>query len=373
MAWTKYQITLAVIMVITGSLNTLTTKWADKLEAAGIDGIVRPFDHPFLQSSTMFLGEVYCLLVFKIALFIQIYRQRQGNSFEETTITRGNQDFNPLIFLPPAICDMIATSLMYIGLNLTYASSFQMLRGSVIVFVALLSIAFLERQIGWKQWTGIVHIVLGLFLVGLADIFVKGGDKTDTNGIITGDLLIIMAQIITAMQMVYEEKFVNSKDINPLQAVGWEGVFGFVTLALLHVPMYYLKVPPPFSNNARSTLEDVPDAFVQMFNNKLIIVALVGTIVSIAFFNFAGISVTKELSATTRMVLDSVRTLIIWVVSLSLHWQIFHPLQVVGFLFLLAGMCVYNNLLPSLSSILSLRRRLQRDQETLISQAPDQP
>lgn len=32
-----------------------------------------------------------------------------------------------------------------------------------------------------------------------------------------------MAQIITAMQMVYEEKFVNSKDINPLQAVGWEG------------------------------------------------------------------------------------------------------------------------------------------------------
>ena len=37
--------------------------------------------------------------------------------------------FNPLVFLPPACCDILATSIMYIGLNLTTASSFQMLRG----------------------------------------------------------------------------------------------------------------------------------------------------------------------------------------------------------------------------------------------------
>ena len=50
--------------------------------------------------------------------------------------------------------------------------------------------------------------------------------------------------------------------------------------------------------------------------------------VSIAFFNFAGVSVTKELSATTRMVLDSVRTLVIWAVSLALRWQNFYWPQV---------------------------------------------
>ena len=37
--------------------------------------------------------------------------------------------FNPLIFWPAAICDMTATSIQYIALTLTYASSFQMLRG----------------------------------------------------------------------------------------------------------------------------------------------------------------------------------------------------------------------------------------------------
>lgn len=70
-----------------------------------------------------------------------------------------------------------------------------------------------------------------------------------------------------------------------------------------------------------------------------------GNIVSIAFFNFAGISVTKELSATTRMVLDSVRTLFIWLITLFLAWQEFQILQLVGFFILLSGMCLYNNII----------------------------
>lgn len=32
-----------------------------------------------------------------------------------------------------------------------------------------------------------------------------------------------MAQVITACQMVYEEKFVTKHNVPPLQAVGWEG------------------------------------------------------------------------------------------------------------------------------------------------------
>jgi hypothetical protein len=62
-----------------------------------------------------------------------------------------------------------------------------------------------------------------------------------------------------------------------------------------------------------------------------------GNVFSIAFFNFAGISVTKELSATTRMVLDNGRTLIIWAVSLALRWQEFYWLQIIGFILLVIG------------------------------------
>ena len=58
-----------------------------------------------------------------------------------------------------------------------------------------------------------------------------------------------------------------------------------------------------------------------MGNNPLIVVAVIGNIVSIAFFNFFGLSVTKTQSATTRMVLDSIRTIVIWAVCLALGWE----------------------------------------------------
>lgn len=107
---------------------------------------------------------------------------------------------------------------MYIGLNLTFASSFQMFRGAVIIFVALLSVAFLQRRLVAREWTGIFIIVLGLAMVGAADMLVSNdGSKHSRNDIITGDLLILAAQIITAVQMVYEEKFVAGIDIPALQ------------------------------------------------------------------------------------------------------------------------------------------------------------
>lgn len=146
--------------------------------------------------------------------------------------------------------------------------------------------------------------------------------------------------------MVYEEKYVSGLNIPALQAVGWEGFFGFSVLGMLLVPMYYIQVGVPFSSNPDGgPLEDFFDAVAQIENSGQLAVALSGTVVSIAFFNFAGISVTKEMSATTRMVLDSVRTVVIWVVALGVGWQAFHWLQVIGFMGLIFGMCLYNNIL----------------------------
>lgn len=217
--------------------------------------------------------------------------------------------------------------------------------GSVIVFVALLSVAFLNRRLVPREWTGIFIVILGLVIVGASDIFYGNNSHQSRNNIITGDLLIICAQVITSIQMVYEERYVAGLDIPALQAIGWEGLFGASILSILIIPMNFIKVPPPFNQNARGVMEDVVDAFAQMGNNNMIIMAIIGTIISIAFFNFAGISITKEISATTRMVLDSARTMFIWIISLLIGWQEFSAIQLVGFIILLCGMFLYNNVL----------------------------
>lgn len=54
------------------------------------------------------------------------------------------------------------------------------------------------------------------------------------------------------------------------------------------------------------------------------------------------------MNATTRMVLDSGRTLIIWAVTLGIKWQPFEYrsflLQLAGFVLLVLGMFVYNDI-----------------------------
>ncbi|XP_010220530.1 PREDICTED: solute carrier family 35 member F6 [Tinamus guttatus] len=126
------------------------------------------------------------------------------------------------------------------ALNMTSASSFQMLRGSVIIFTGLLSVAFLGRRLELSQWLGLLVTIVGLVVGGLADLRGTHEEKRQLSQVITGDLLIVMAQVIVAIQMVLEEKFVYKHDVHPLRAVGTEGFFGFVILALLLVPMSYI-------------------------------------------------------------------------------------------------------------------------------------
>lgn len=59
------------------------------------------------QAVGMFLGELSCLVVF----YILICRDRRR---PEPKMNPG-QRFNPLLFFPPAMCDMTATSIMYVG------------------------------------------------------------------------------------------------------------------------------------------------------------------------------------------------------------------------------------------------------------------
>lgn len=368
-----FHLGLALMMLITGSINTLSVKFADTLKSPSSDGISRSFNHPFLQACGMFLGEMLCMVVFVI---IRYRRKKKREADRDGLLTEDPildaPKFNPFIFLPPALCDMTATSIQYIGLTLTYASSFQMLRGAVIIFTGVLSMFVLRRRLAWFKWFGILFVITGLTTVGVCDLLnqqnkngngtdphpnstaalfeskemiLMGADNHTSSDILLGDTLIVCAQIIVASQMVYEEKFISKYNVPALQAVGWEGTFGFLTLSTLLIPMYFIPVPERFGDNPRHVLEDAYDGLYQLGHNPLLLGAFCTTILSIAFFNFAGISVTKEMSATTRMVLDSIRTLVIWTVSLAVGWQAFYALQLLGFALLVFGMCIYNDIL----------------------------
>ena len=203
---------------------------------------------------------------------------------------------------------MTATSVQYIGLTLTYASSFQMLRGAVIIFTGILSTIFLRRRLAWFKWTGMIFVIGGLVTVGVSDMMTQKpckpdnatGDqrvgaeysfqfnyasvsvlssadcKNDTTSIFVGDLLIFCSQVIVASQMVYEEKFISKYNVPALQAVGWEGTFGFTTLSLLLIPFSFIYVGNSFGHGPRYVLEDAYDGVYQLYHNPLLALAFSG-------------------------------------------------------------------------------------------------
>jgi len=247
---------------------------------------------------------------------------------------------------------------------------FQMLRGSVVIFTATFSWFFLKRTIHRYQWFGVLLVLAGTAAVGLSSVVCKdacasGSSSAADSKAMVGNVLIIVAQVVVAVQMVVEEKLLAGYNIPALQCVGWEGFWGAGVTSGALVIMYYVSTAgTPMCSlntgpNATSTdpcsstltfsgeavcshVEDTYDALVQLGNNPLITVFTLLNVCSIAFFNFFGVSVTKHGSAAMRMVLDSLRTMVIWAFSLGMKWEKFCFMQIVGFVILLSGTMVYN-------------------------------
>ena len=72
---------------------------------------------------------------------------------------------------------------------------------------------------------------------------------------------------------------------------------------------------------------------------------LLGVVACLIPGTLAGISITVKLSAVHRLVLNSGRPIIVWVISLALKWQDFNSLQLVGFIIMTVGVIIFNDIL----------------------------
>ena len=95
MAWKPIHFGLAGMMLVFGSFNTLSVKWADTMTSESVDGTKRPFNHPFLQATGMFLGEMLCMVAFWVVKF---RASRQPTSaYPPLTMENAPKKFNPLV------------------------------------------------------------------------------------------------------------------------------------------------------------------------------------------------------------------------------------------------------------------------------------
>lgn len=146
-----------------------------------------------------------------------------------------------------------------------------------------------------------------------------------------------MVHLSTATQFVVEERILERYSVPPLLAVGYEGLFGTISVLILLPLLPLIKLP---DSSPAAAWFDLVRGWHQLVDTPSVLHSGIVIAISIALFNFFGLSVTRHVSATARSLTDTCRTLAIWIVSLLLGWEMLmwpiSLLQVVGF-----GLLVY--------------------------------
>ena len=274
------------------------SRLSNEQKSEGRDGEEREFKHPVLQCWGLSVGEAGCILLFLAINFCKEQRQRRKEmEVKEKT------PFNIFLFVPPAVLHLTSRIFTFIALTLTTASSFEMLTGTNLIFVSILSRIFLKKSLAWYKWFAILVISIGVVVVGISDMKSeesKGTEDESTSNPVLGDIFVVIAMAFYACQLTYEEKFVKKYNIKPMNAIGLEGSFAVAILSVMLVVLYFIPVKFDMEQPG-GQLDDALDGFVQLSNNPILLLSFLLTTVALCFTLVAGINVTRKLSAVHRL------------------------------------------------------------------------
>jgi len=332
-------------MVITGALNTIFLSLQFSEKALGL-----PYSHPWFQTQNMFMGELYCLLLYYFMKYVY-YRNTEKEEAEE-------EENSPSVFLLalPAACDFFASTLLAFALLNMATSVYQMLRGGLVLVTAVLSVIFLKKNQYRHHILGLTIVFLSIFTLGLAGMLYKNTDKNARSTNFLGIFMMGLSLLFTGVQFILEELFLGKYTINPLKVVGLEGMWGvgfyavsLVILQNVRCDNFWAKSDVCSVNaNGEWRVEDSIFALEQIFNNKFLFFLVVASTFTIAFYNFFGVSVTKYASSAQRAVVDNLRTILIWLFFMLVPTSIkeqFIWLQLFGFIGLVVGTLIYNEVI----------------------------
>ena len=373
------------LMILTGSINTIFNKILQKLHGKGVI-----FEqHHWIITFGMFLGELVSIFVYIYIIFKRrkeelekrdkaLLDAQNGETTEKDEPNEAEHKLPPIptnfIFFITAGCDLLATTINTFGLTYLTTSMFQMMRGLELFFVCLWSRIFLKNKIYRHAFLGIGSLIFGLFLVGLNSMIFKGDNESVAKNPLVGIILMSTSQFFSSTEYVFQEKFIKHYDVNAFQLVGFEGLWGSCMYSILLIifqfadcsgwdqdiregicffynETYNVTYVNGTYYDVNKTISKIEDfAFRQMDDNTSLLVVYIFYIVSIALYNIVGINLTKLVSSTARAVVDTVRTVFIWLFFLIFDpvegtHETFYPLQLVGFLFLVFGTLVYNEIL----------------------------
>jgi hypothetical protein len=329
-------------MLFFGTLGLVPQKAMLGIQSPGWAGKVHNFDKPFMQSFLMSFGMMFALPISKVW-----DADNRGSRLPRTLREK------VLASLPCAL-DLVSSTLMKFGMFWIDVSVSLMLRGSMVIFLAVGSIKFQPRKLIPAEWFGIVIVVIALLIIGVSSILIPSEEGTLQSTIgqkVLGVLFVIASQVFQAAQIIIEENLMKEESMAALELVGWEGIWGFLMIIFVAFP-FALIVPGSDPSPLGTSLENFMDSFLQ-FQTGAVVIWCVVWIVAVLGFNMFGMLVISHTSALNHSLIDAVRGLLVWITMLITtaagapfgeKWVAWSWLELGGFITLVSGILIYNKL-----------------------------
>lgn len=165
-----------------------------------------------------------------------------------------------------------------------------MLKSSIVGFSAIFSCIFLSRKFLHREWISIFAILLGTATIIWSVVY-----KVEVNYL--GPVLLLVAQLFVAGQFILEEYLMDRYHLDPVRAMGIEGVFGTILLGISLVVATFIG----------DDVFDISRGFHDLFGSSALWQSALLLSFMVAIFNFFGLAVSTSIGVPGRSMIDSLR------------------------------------------------------------------
>ncbi|KAH0577145.1 Transmembrane domain-containing protein [Spironucleus salmonicida] len=337
---------LVASMILSGAGSTMTQKAQQLQIVAPCQGCAaESFNHSYMQTFFMFMGELMCIFVWLVIQFVNKQRKVEAPPLKE-----GKRYYkfypNVFLFLVPTVCDLISSTFNTISLYYSLPSVRLVLSRCTALFIAIFSFCIwrdYRKKFDLPQVVGLLMLFTGAAITAVASIMFSTSSETAKNPTI-GVVTSILGSLFASFFYVSEEVFLRKIQTTGLMGVSNEGGWGMIIYAIL-LPIFNV-VPDPFDTTKK--MENLAGWAFQVKTSAVLQYTIPIYLVFTIILNASGMEITNRASAATRSTVGAQVTIVIWIISFAIGWESWDTkstlTRIAGFILVTLGALIYNNI-----------------------------
>lgn len=258
------------------------------------------FNRPFFAGTVLFFGMSFTLIPY------YFLRHNKPGVTKVDKMTFINM-------IVPSVLEFVGQTMFLMGVMRIPMSLSLTLKGTRVVFSALLLVIFLKRKLFAFHWTAIALTMVGVVVSSLKEIIEPSSSKNlETADVLIGIALVLGGEFIRSARTVLEEKLMKKLKYDALLVVGLQGVYALV----LSVPcLFVVNVIP----TAKGVLENIDVTWAQFTSSSIVLGISLTTPITVPGLFIAGAYVTKLMSAVHNALTTIITNSIVWMLALIVH------------------------------------------------------